>query len=66
MIKKSSDGAAMVNTDWVLTPVSKEPAPLNKLILCGNVHSGKTVISTWDDKFGFTHWGALPVFDKEP
>lgn len=55
----------MVNTAWIMFPASKFPAPKNKLILCGNVHSGKTVISVWDDKFGFTHWGALPIFDKE-
>lgn len=64
MIRKSSDGAAIINTAWVMFPANKFPAPTNVLLLCGNIHSGKTVISKWDDKFNFTHWSALPVFEK--
>ena len=64
MIRKSSDGAALINTAWIMFPVDKFPAPPNVLLLCGNINSGKTVISTWGDKFNFTHWSALPVFEK--
>lgn len=64
MIRKSSDGAALVDTDHTMVDVTEVPAPKNILLICGNIQSGKAVISHWDDKFGFTHWAPLPVFDK--
>lgn len=64
MIKKSSDGAALVNTDFQMVSYITEPPPKNVLLICGNIHSGKTVISNWDDKFNFTHWAPLPIFKK--
>lgn len=62
--KLSSDGAVWVNSSWHMHNVQEVPPPKFGLILCGNVHSGKTVISQWDDKFGFTHWSAFPVFNR--
>lgn len=64
MIRKSSDGAAFINTEWVMFPADTFEPPRGTLLLCGNIHSGKTVISNWDDKYQFTHWAALPVFEK--
>lgn len=63
--KVSSDGAFLVETDWVMRDASIEAPPKFKFLLCGNINSGKTVISQWDDKFGFTHWAPAPVFPKE-
>jgi len=63
-IKISSDGAFLVNTEYVMTAANKEAPPKYVQLLCGNIHSGKTVISHWDDKFGFTHWAPVPVFPK--
>jgi hypothetical protein len=63
-VKVSSDGAFLVDTDYVMTDATVTPPRKNVQLLCGNLHSGKTVISVWDDKFGFTHWAPVPVFPK--
>lgn len=63
-LKVSSDGAYLVETDWVMTDASVTPPPKYVVLLCGNIHTGKTVISPWDDKFNFTHWAPYPVFPK--
>lgn len=65
-IQRSSDQGVMVNTGWVLFPADTVPPPKNVPLLCGNINSGKTVISNWNPEFGFTHWGAFPVFPKSP
>ena len=63
-VKLSSDGYAIVNDQWVLFPADQFPPPPKGLMICANVNSGKTTISTWNDQFGFTHWAGLPVFPK--
>lgn len=64
MIRDSSDKAAVVDTEYVMFDAQKHPPKLNRLLLCGNIHSGKTVISTWKPEFQFTHWAPLAVFPK--
>lgn len=63
-IKRSSDQGVMVNTEWVLFPADMIEPPKGIPLLCGNINSGKTVISDWKPEYGFTHWGGLPVFPK--
>lgn len=63
-IQMSSDRGVLVNTDWEMKDASVEPPPMNILLLCGNIHSGKTVISVWNSAFNFTHWAPYPVFPK--
>lgn len=60
----SSDGFALVNTDYVMVDASITPPPKNVELICGNIHSGKSMYSIWDDAYGFTHWAGLPVFPK--
>lgn len=62
--KLSSDGFAVVNPDWKMLDAKEVPPPTKGVLICGNINTGKTVISIWDDKYLFTHWAALPVFTK--
>jgi hypothetical protein len=63
-IKLSSDGFAVVDTDYYLYDIEQIPPPTKGTLLCANIHTGKTIISTWSDQYGFTHWAPLPVFPK--
>ena len=64
-IKLSSDGFAVVDSDYVMHDKTIVEPPTKGVLLCGNVNTGKTVISTWSELYGFTHWAPLPVFSKE-
>lgn len=64
-IKLSSDGFAVVDTDYQMKDAKKEAPPLKGALLCGNRNTGKTTVSTWSDSFGFTHWAPMPVFPKD-
>lgn len=61
-IKLSSDGFALVNSNWKMLDAKRYPPPPSGTMICGNSLTGKSVISTWDSKYGFTHWAPLPVF----
>ena len=61
----SSDGFALVSPDFVMNDALLKPPPTKRMLLCGNINTGKTVLSTWGDLYGFTHWAPLPVFPKE-
>ena len=62
--KLSSDGFAIVDTEYVLFDAKERKPPTKGICLCANIHTGKTIISTWSDSYGFTHWAPLPVFPK--
>ena len=62
--KLTSDHFAVVTPDWKLLDAKAYPPPPKGQMLCGNVHTGKTIISTWDKAYGFTHWAPLPTFPK--
>lgn len=64
-IRLSSDGFAVVDTDWYMYDIEEVPPPPNGVMLCANIHTGKTIISTWSKSYGFTHWAPLPVFPKD-
>jgi hypothetical protein len=63
-IKVSSDGFAVIDTDYLLIDAQVLLPPPKAVMLCANVHTGKTIISSWSDSYGFTHWAPLPVFPK--
>lgn len=63
-IKTSSDGFAMVDVNHVMFDAKDVAPPLNVQIICGNIHSGKSVLSIWNASHGFTHWAGVPVFPK--
>ncbi len=64
-IKVSSDGLYLVDTTNVMHNAKTKVPPKHVMLLCGNIHSGKTVHSQWREDQGFTHWAAFPVFPKE-
>jgi hypothetical protein len=64
-IRLSSDGWAVIDTEFYLYDAEEIPPPPKGILLCGNIHTGKTIISNWSEHFGFTHWAPLPVFPKD-
>jgi hypothetical protein len=60
----SSDGFACVDPNYVLFDATQRKPPTKAICLCANQHTGKTIISTWNAAYGFTHWAPLPVFPK--
>lgn len=63
-IKKTSDGAAVVNTELHWIPVSEVPPPSGKLQLIDQ-RFGVAVYGNYSKSQGWTHWQALPTFKKE-
>lgn len=64
-VQLSSDGYAVVDKNYHLLDAKRYPPPKRGVMLCGNVETGKTVISKWNTAYGFTHWAPLPVFNRQ-
>ena len=63
-IKHTADGFAVVNSDYEMFDAKVVPPPSKGVFICGNIKTGKGIISHWDSAFDFTHWAPLPVFPK--
>jgi hypothetical protein len=60
-IKKTSDGAAVVDTELHWIPISEAPPPSGKLLLI-NQKLGVAVLGNYIKGAGWSHWCGLPKF----
>jgi hypothetical protein len=60
-IKKTNDGAAVVNTELHWIPISEVPPPSGKLQLI-NARLGVATYGNYVKGQNWTHWQALPTF----
>lgn len=64
-IKRTTDGAAAVNTELFWIPVEKVPPPHGSKLLLINRKYGVAVLGPFTKSAGWTHWQALPKFSEE-
>jgi hypothetical protein len=63
-IKDSSDGAAVIDTDYYWRPI--ETCPQGKKVQLINANMGCAAYGTHNPKYKYwTHWAPLPKFQRE-
>jgi hypothetical protein len=63
-IKLNADRTAAVTQDHFWIPIDKCPPPIGAKVLLINKWNGVAVISTYFEKFQWTHWQGLPKFTE--
>lgn len=63
-IKLNSDRTAVVAQDHFWIPIADHPPPVGVKMLLINKYNGSAVISTYFQKYQWTHWQALPKFKE--
>jgi hypothetical protein len=64
-IKKTSDGAAVVDTGYHWISVEEKAPPSGKLQLIDR-RMGVAVYGNYSKSQGWTHWAPLPTFRDQP
>ena len=62
----NSDRSAAVSNEFHWISAAEQKPPLGVKLLVINRQLGVAHIGPWADHYGYTHWQALPRFEKEP
>lgn len=62
MIKLTSDGEAMVDTDVHWIPIQEQEPPVGVKVQLINRFNRSASTSKYSPRYGWTHWCPLPTF----
>lgn len=64
MIKLTSDGEAMVDTETHWIPIQEKAPPVGVKVQLINQHNRSAAIGRYSPRYNWTHWYPLPTFKK--